>query len=64
MRGSWKSGVFISEDGGKTWRLIKDGLRRDLCGHAISADGNHLYAVTRGRGVFASTNGQLPPNCG
>jgi hypothetical protein len=61
--GSWKSGVFISEDGGKTWRLIKDGLStRSVRALAISADGNHLYAVTRGEGVFRlDRNGQPPP---
>ncbi|OGO24875.1 MAG: hypothetical protein A2Y54_04930 [Chloroflexi bacterium RBG_16_51_16] len=61
--GSWKSGVFISEDGGKTWRLIKDGLStRSVRALAISADGNHLYAVTRGEGVFRlDLNGQPPP---
>ncbi len=61
--GSWKSGVFISEDGGKTWRLIKDGLRtRSVRALALSGDGNHLYAATRGEGVFRlDLNGQPPP---
>ncbi len=60
--GSWKSGVFISEDVGKTWRLIKEGLRtRSVRALAISADGNHLYAATRGEGVFRlDLNGQVP----
>lgn len=51
--GSWRSGVYLSEDGGARWRLINDGLRtRSVRALAISADGETLYAATRGEGVF------------
>lgn len=59
--GSWRSGVFLSEDSGKTWRLINTGLRtRAVRALVISADGETLYAATRGEGVFRmSTHDQV-----
>jgi photosystem II stability/assembly factor-like uncharacterized protein len=51
--GSWFSGVFYSEDAGQTWMQINDGLRtRSVRALAISADGQVVYAGTRGEGVF------------
>ena len=51
--GSWRSGVYLSEDAGQSWRLLSEGLRtRSVRALAISADGETLYAATRGEGVF------------
>ena len=51
--GSLQRGVYLSEDGGKVWRLINTGLSvRSIRYLAISSDGNTLYAGTEGGGVF------------
>ena len=51
--GSKLSGAYLSEDAGATWRKINDGLRtRSIRSLVISADGETLYAATRGEGVF------------
>jgi photosystem II stability/assembly factor-like uncharacterized protein len=58
--GSTRSGLFVSSDSGKTWRVHDEGLRtRSILALAISADGQTLYAGTHGEGVFRlSTLGQ------
>lgn len=51
--GSSRSGLYLSEDAGQSWRLLNDGLRsRAISALSISADGETLYAATRGEGVF------------
>lgn len=48
-----QSGVYLSEDFGASWRLHNEGLTMRSVGTlAISADGNTLYAGTRGGGVY------------
>jgi hypothetical protein len=58
-----RSGVFRSDNGGKHWAKITDGLRtRSVHNLAISADGGTLYAGTRGEGAFRlDLDGQPPP---
>ncbi len=51
--GSFLRGLYLSEDGGKTWRVHNNGLsNRSVRSLGISADGNTLYAGTEGGGVF------------
>jgi hypothetical protein len=51
--GSLRSGVFVSQDGGETWRTLNQGLHaRTVHGLAIAADGQTLYAATHGDGVY------------
>jgi photosystem II stability/assembly factor-like uncharacterized protein len=47
------SGVYLSANGGSTWRPINDGLTmRAVTELDISADGSVVYAATWGGGVF------------
>jgi photosystem II stability/assembly factor-like uncharacterized protein len=56
------SGVYRSANGGKTWKAVNQGLeQRSVNSLAFSADGQHLYAATEGKGVFRlDLNGQPP----
>lgn len=57
------SGVYRSLDGGSTWQAYNSGLdMRAVNELAISADGQHLFAATDGRGVFRiDLDGNAPP---
>ena len=56
------SGVYRSQDGGITWRAIKQGLElRAINALAISSDGQHLYAGSEGMGVFRLDFNEEPP---
>jgi photosystem II stability/assembly factor-like uncharacterized protein len=47
------SGVYRSTDRGLTWTQINNGLRtRAAMKLSISSDGQHLYVITDGEGVF------------
>lgn len=51
--GSYRSGVFLSEDGGTRWRRINNGLQmRAVMSLSITGDGETLYAGTTGGGAF------------
>jgi len=51
--GGWSSGVYVSENYGADWQQLNEGLRtRSVHDLAISADGETLFAATRGVGVF------------
>ena len=53
MPASFLRGLYLSEDGGRNWRLHNNGLSvRSVRSLAISADGNTLYAGTEGGGVY------------
>jgi photosystem II stability/assembly factor-like uncharacterized protein len=48
-----RTGVYRSEDGGRFWVRIDEGLRtRAVNALAITSDGRTLYAATEGEGVF------------
>ena len=55
------SGVYRSVDGGNTWERINKGLRtRAALSLSISSDGQHLYTVTDGEGVFRLDMSEFP----
>jgi len=54
--GTDRSGVYFSENGGRTWRPFSEGLSTPrVTVLAIDAAGRKLYAGTNGGGVFALT---------
>ena len=60
--GSMRSGVFRSQDGGKRWVRLNDGLvMRTVHDLLFSADGGTLYATTHGGGVFRLDLNGIPP---
>jgi photosystem II stability/assembly factor-like uncharacterized protein len=51
--GDHRSGVYLSEDDGTTWRLLSEGLtHRTVNTLAISPSGSTLYASIHGDGVY------------
>lgn len=60
---SYKGGVGISEDGGRTWRMLKNaGIPETAVTHilidpASPRQARTLYVTAFGRGVYQSTNG-------
>ena len=51
--GSLRSGIYLSEDGGQSWRLHNEGLTmKSVSVLELSSDGGTLYAGTSGGGVF------------
>lgn len=56
------SGVYRSDNGGKSWRQINSSLRtRAVNRLAISNDGLHVYAATEGEGVYRLDINGVPP---
>ncbi|QOY90936.1 WD40/YVTN/BNR-like repeat-containing protein [Paludibaculum fermentans] len=55
----FKGGVVRSDDGGKTWRALKNGLPETSVTHLLLDRDNHerLYITGFGRGVFRSDDG-------
>ena len=52
--GDWRSGIYHSTDAGASWQTLNSGLTtRAINSLAFSADGEVLYAGTKGEGVFA-----------
>jgi photosystem II stability/assembly factor-like uncharacterized protein len=59
---SYKGGVSISEDGGRTWRASNVGMPRTAVTHIVldpssPVEKRVLYATGFGKGVFKSTDG-------
>src|SRR5690606_13666977 len=49
----WHGGLYLSADGGTTWRQANEGLtNRALNNLAVSEDGVYVYGATQGEGVF------------
>lgn len=48
-------GVFRSDNGGKTWKLTKDGME-DSCITGLVAAGDTIFAGTRHNGLYRSTD--------
>ena len=49
--------VVRSQDGGKSWQNIKEGVEFDAHSVAVMPDDPQVVIATSGRGVFKSTNG-------
>ena len=59
--GTWGSGMYRSDDGGFTWRLINSGLD-NLYIYSLAIDPgstNTIYAGTYGDGVYKSVDGGM-----
>jgi photosystem II stability/assembly factor-like uncharacterized protein len=59
---SYKGGVSISEDGGRTWRASNEGMPQTAVTHIVldpssPVEKRVLYAAGFGKGVFKSTDG-------
>lgn len=59
---SYKGGVCLSEDGGKTWRKSNSGMQETAATHILldptsPVDARVLYVAGFGRGVYKSTDG-------
>ena len=60
--GSYRGGVVISADGGRTWRVSNSGMPQTAATHILldessPADARVLYVTGFGRGVFKSGDG-------
>ena len=54
---SFTGGVTRSDDGGRTWKVLNNGLPQTAVTHILRDPAGALYAAGFGRGVFKSTDG-------
>jgi photosystem II stability/assembly factor-like uncharacterized protein len=54
---SFTGGIVRSDDGGRTWRVVNNGMPQTAATHILRDPAGVLYVTGFGRGVFKSTDG-------
>jgi photosystem II stability/assembly factor-like uncharacterized protein len=54
---SYTGGVVRSDDGGRSWRVLNNGMPQTAATHILRDPAGALYVTGFGRGVFKSTDG-------